>query len=98
MSASFLEKERENYIRTGFDGWILKPVKFQRVSSLLKGIVEGDTRNACLFETGQWERGGWFEKRQSATDVFSADTAPSNKSPTLNSPKPPTSLTKADTR
>lgn len=94
LSASLAEKERENYIKTGFDGWILKPVNFQRVGSLLKGIIEEDTRNACLFKAGHWERGGWFETRQAATHLFTADTAPSHKPPTLDSPKPPASSKK----
>jgi CheY-like chemotaxis protein len=97
VSASLLEKEREKYVGTGFDGWILKPVNFQRVDSLLEGIVDEDARNSCLFEAGQWERGGWFEKRQIRTDIFTADTTLSNEPPTMNSPHPPASLTKADT-
>jgi DNA-binding response OmpR family regulator len=97
VSASLLEKERDVYVKTGFDGWILKPVSFQRVDNLLKGIVEEDTRNACLFEAGQWERGGWFEKRRTGTDVFTAETTPSGRAPTADSPKPPASLTKMDT-
>jgi hypothetical protein len=94
VSASLLEKEREMYVKIGFDGWILKPVNFKRVDDLLKGIVEEDARNVCLFEAGHWERGGWFEKR---TDIAATDTTPSNKPPTAYSPKPPASLTKADT-
>jgi DNA-binding response OmpR family regulator len=97
VSASLEEKEREMYVETGFDGWILKPVNFKRVDSLLRGIIEEDTRNSCLFEAGQWERGGWFEKRQAQTDIFTTDTTPSHRSPTSHSPKPPASLTKADT-
>lgn len=98
VSASLVERDREKYIKTGFDGWILKPVNFQRVDNLLKGIVADDVRNACLFETGKWEQGGWFEKRQVSVDVFSTDTTPSGGPPTMESPKPPASLSKADTR
>ena len=97
VSASLLERDREVYTKTGFDGWILKPVDFQRVGHLLKGIVEEDSRNACLFEAGHWERGGWFEKRKAATDIFTTDTTPSGKPPTMESPKPPASLPKAET-
>lgn len=97
VSASLLEKDRDEYVQTGFDGWILKPVNFQRVDSLLKGIVDEDVRNSCLFEAGEWERGGWFEKRQASTDIFTADTVPSNGPPTNASPTPPASLAKADT-
>jgi hypothetical protein len=85
------------YIKTGFDGWILKPVDFQRLDSLLKGTIEENIRNTCLFEAGKWEHGGWFEKRQAPTDIYSATTTPSDQPPTLHSPKPPASLEKADT-
>lgn len=97
VSASLVERDRELYMKTGFDGWILKPVNFKRVDSLLNGILEEDTRNSCLFEAGHWERGGWFEKRQARTDVFSTDTTSSNQSPTVYSLRPPVSSTKADT-
>jgi CheY-like chemotaxis protein len=63
VSASLVERERQQYINTGFDGWILKPIDFKRLGSLLAGIVEDDTRNACLYHTGGWECGGWFQKR-----------------------------------
>lgn len=85
------------YVKTGFDGWILKPVNFKRVDTLLRGIVEEQCRDDCLFEAGHWERGGWFEKRQASTDIFTTDTTPSNESSTSHSPKPSASLSRADT-
>ncbi|KAF7505489.1 hypothetical protein GJ744_000736 [Endocarpon pusillum] len=97
VSASLLEKDREVYVKIGFDGWILKPVNFRRVDSLLRGIVDEKVRNDCLFETGQWERGGWFEKRQTPDDIFATDTTPSTKASISASLKPPASLAKADT-
>lgn len=90
-------REREKYIDTGFDGWILKPVNFQRVDTLLKGIVEEEVREACLFEPGQWERRGWFEKRQATSDVFANDNTPSDDAPITVSLRPPASLTKVET-
>ncbi|KIV82878.1 hypothetical protein PV11_04945 [Exophiala sideris] len=80
VSASLVEKEKEKYMQTGFDGWILKPVDFKRVDLLLKGIIEPDSRNSCLYEPGKWERGGWFEKAR--PDAFSVDTHPSQQRPT----------------
>ena len=79
VSASLVEKERQTYIDAGFDGWILKPIDFKRLSILLKGIVEEDTREQCLYQQGKWEVGGWFSKRQ--PDVFSSSTTPSSKAP-----------------
>ena len=86
VSASLVERERQKYIDAGFDGWILKPVDFKRLSVLLSGIVEKHTRESCLYKTGEWERGGWFCKQQ--PDVFSSSTAPSSKSPVSTSTAP----------
>jgi len=60
VSASLLERERASYIEAGFDGWILKPIDFKRLNTLLAGIHSSETRNSCLYVSGQWERGGWF--------------------------------------
>ena len=85
VSASLIEKDRQTYIDAGFDGWILKPVDFKRLGVLMAGIVEDDTRNKCLYEPGEWERGGWFQRRQ--PDVFQASTKPSPKNPVQSAPK-----------
>jgi len=85
VSASLVERERQNYINAGFDGWILKPIDFKRLNILLSGIVEDDTRNACLYQPGEWEHGGWFQRRQPS--VLHAKTLPSEKSPVQNPPK-----------
>jgi CheY-like chemotaxis protein len=82
VSASLNEKEREKYVQTGFDGWILKPVDFKRVELLLRGIVDTDARNQCLYEPGKWERGGWFSPREDQEDPFIVDTRPSQEKPT----------------
>lgn len=64
VSASLVERERPSYIEAGFDGWILKPIDFRRLNTLLAGIHSSETRNSCLYVTGQWERGGWFHSGQ----------------------------------
>lgn len=87
VSASLIEKNREEYISAGFDGWILKPIDFKRLGVLLSGIVEEQTRESCLYEPGEWERGGWFCMRQ--PDVFSSSTAPSAEAPVSTSTTPP---------
>ena len=76
VSASLVEKDRQKYIDAGFDGWVLKPVDFKRLNVLLAGIMEEGTRNASLYRPGQWEKGGWFSKRQ---DISPAITVPSDK-------------------
>ncbi|TWU75986.1 Light-sensor Protein kinase [Metarhizium rileyi] len=60
VSASLVEEQKQVYIDAGFDGWILKPIDFKRLSTLLAGIYERETRKACLYVHGGWERGGWF--------------------------------------
>lgn len=83
VSASLVEKNRQQYIDAGFDGWILKPVDFKRLSVLLSGIVKQETRENCLYKPGEWEQGGWFCKRQ--LDGFSSYTEPSSTAPVSNS-------------
>ena len=83
VSASLIEKDRQMYIDGGFDGWILKPVDFQRLSVLLHAIVEEETRSRCLYRPGEWERGGWFRKH--STDPFSSATVPSSTNPVSQS-------------
>jgi CheY-like chemotaxis protein len=78
VSASLLEKDRQKYIDTGFDGWILKPIDFKRLSVLMEGIVDDNVREDCLYKTGEWENGGWFAIRQ--PDLFSALTKPDSES------------------
>ena len=79
VSASLVERERQTYIDTGFDGWILKPISFNRLSEIMKGIVDSDVRKTNLYRPGGWEYGGWFDEAQK--DVFTADTRPSEKPP-----------------
>lgn len=79
VSASLLEKERQMYIDAGFDGWILKPISFPRLSELMTGIVDKEARRDNLYKPGRWERGGWFLEVQ--PDVFAAQTKPSDRQP-----------------
>ncbi|GAD97498.1 sensor histidine kinase/response regulator, putative [Paecilomyces variotii No. 5] len=62
VSASLLEKDRQMYIDSGFDGWILKPIDFKRINNLLDGVLKDEVRDTCLYEPGLWEKGGWFVK------------------------------------
>lgn len=63
VSASLLERERQTYMTAGFDAWILKPIDFKRLETLLFGIIDDQTRNDAVYVAGEWERGGWFRKR-----------------------------------
>jgi CheY-like chemotaxis protein len=72
VSASLLEEKRHEYVATGFDGWILKPVDFKRLEFLLKGIVHDRTRAEAVYEKGHWEKGGWFLRK--GMDTWETDT------------------------
>ncbi|PKK44545.1 hypothetical protein CI102_14375 [Trichoderma harzianum] len=60
VSASLVEELKDRYVEAGFDGWILKPIDFRRLATLLRGIYDIETRKSCIYVPGQWERGGWF--------------------------------------
>ncbi|KAJ5380584.1 uncharacterized protein N7496_003012 [Penicillium cataractarum] len=60
VSASLLEKDRHTYINSGFDGWIMKPIDFQRIHELLKGVKSTEKRSTCFYRSGMLEQGGWF--------------------------------------
>ena len=79
VSASLLEKERQTYIDAGFDGWILKPISFDRLKHIMLGIVDAGARKDNLYKSGGWERGGWFQKAQ--RDIFAADTTSTERMP-----------------
>ncbi|OQN98410.1 hypothetical protein B0A48_15679 [Cryoendolithus antarcticus] len=79
VSASLIEKDRQMYIDGGFDGWILKPVAFERLSKIVAGIVDSSAREGNLYRPGGWERGGWFDRAQK--DVYAADTRPNQRVP-----------------
>jgi CheY-like chemotaxis protein len=60
VSASLMEEDRFDYISYGFDGWILKPIDFQRLDFLLQGINAPGLKREALYQPGRWEQGGWF--------------------------------------
>ena len=76
VSASLIEKELDTYVDAGFDGWILKPIDFKRLFTLLKGIHEQETRRECLYVPGEWERGGWFPRSRTDDVAGSDDMTP----------------------
>ncbi|TVY35366.1 Cyanobacterial phytochrome B [Lachnellula subtilissima] len=86
VSASLMERERQHYIDAGFDGWILKPVDFKRLNIILRGIVDVEIRNSCLYQPGAWEIGGWFQQRQPS--VFASPGSSSEHSLGQHSDRP----------
>jgi len=63
VSASLLEEKRQEIDNSGIDGWILKPIDFQRLRSVLRGIVDPAQRVKDLYRADRsWELGGWLRQ------------------------------------
>ncbi|KAJ5151599.1 hypothetical protein N7492_009894 [Penicillium capsulatum] len=65
VSASLQESEKDKYMSSGFDGWVMKPIDFARLNLLLKGITDAEARKDAVYRPGEWENGGWFEQQLS---------------------------------
>ena len=85
VSASLQEQQREELKGYGFDGWILKPIDFQRTDAIFRGITDLQRREANLYWKGcNWEAGGWLvpspmshsRKRSRGSKSSSASTSP----------------------
>jgi CheY-like chemotaxis protein len=63
VSASLFEREKQIYIDAGFDGWVMKPINFERLNILLSGLVDMGARKSATYRPGEWENGGWFDQR-----------------------------------
>jgi hypothetical protein len=61
VSASLSEQARVDYLKGGFDGWILKPINFTRLEAIIAAIQDENTRKALVYPTSKWEEGGWFK-------------------------------------
>ena len=82
VSASLVEQNRQQYIDAGFDAWILKPIAFDRLNKLMAAAVDASTRAECLYQQGEWEKGGWFHRGQKSS--AEASTKPSGDAPATN--------------
>ncbi|CAG7950169.1 unnamed protein product [Penicillium salamii] len=60
VSASIVEKNEKDYIDAGIDGWIMKPIDFARLNTLLAGIYDLEAR-AGAAKGREWGNGGWFD-------------------------------------
>lgn len=63
VSASLSEQARGSYIDNGFDGWIPKPIDFERLEAILAAIQDEQIRALLLYGNESWEKGGWFKLR-----------------------------------
>ncbi|KAI0643021.1 hypothetical protein C8Q79DRAFT_202229 [Trametes meyenii] len=63
VSASLFEHQRDELYRLGMDGWILKPIDFKRLRTILRGVVDPAQRERDVYRPGiSWEDGGWLFK------------------------------------
>jgi len=60
VSASLTEDQRADLWELGLDGWLLKPIVWDRVKDLINGITDLDQRRKDIYVPDHWERGGWL--------------------------------------
>ncbi|TBU22864.1 hypothetical protein BD311DRAFT_675110 [Dichomitus squalens] len=63
VSASLSETQRDELYKLGIDGWILKPIDFKRLRTILRGVVDSLQREKDVYHPGaNWEVGGWLSR------------------------------------
>ncbi|KAK4704613.1 hypothetical protein P7C70_g1590, partial [Phenoliferia sp. Uapishka_3] len=62
VSASLHERQKVQLTDAAIDGWLLKPVDFKRLATLMRGAVDVNQRNLDVYAPGNWEKGGWLSK------------------------------------
>ncbi|KAM0790365.1 hypothetical protein ACM66B_003248 [Microbotryomycetes sp. NB124-2] len=60
VSANIHERNRKQLTSCGIDGWSPKPIRFNRLQEIMKGIVDPVQRRKDLYRPGEWEMGGWM--------------------------------------
>ena len=63
VSASLFEKDAPTFVQAGFDGWIMKPIDFNRLNMLMEGSWKDDIKDQLAYQPGQWVNGGWFKEK-----------------------------------
>lgn len=61
VSASIVGSDKDIYINHGFDGWIMKPINFTRLSDLLQGVSNPGVYKYNRTNPRDWEGGEWFD-------------------------------------
>lgn len=70
VSASLIEEKRQEIVDSGIDGWVLKPIDFKRLRSILRGIMDPTQRQKDLYrEDRSWELGGWLRQGVASPDA-----------------------------
>jgi CheY-like chemotaxis protein len=76
VSASLRESQYNALCGYGLDGWILKPIDFKRLTTILRGISDAGQRNENLYHPGgSWEAGGWLTMPPSSPPKPSAESS-----------------------
>lgn len=60
VSASITENQHNDLWEIGMDGYLLKPIVWDRVQDLFKGTADPEQRRKDMYTVGSWERGGWL--------------------------------------
>ena len=69
VSASLFETQREELFTLGMDGWILKPIDFKRLRTILRGVIDPSQREKDVYNaTANWEMGGWLSRPDPKVD------------------------------
>ena len=69
VSAALYEHQREELEKFDIDGWVLKPIDFKRLRSILRGIIDPRQRERDVYHPGCiWEIGGWLSVPDSKAD------------------------------
>ncbi|GAV99891.1 phytochrome-like protein [Lentinula edodes] len=70
VSASLYEHQRSKLSDAGMDGWILKPIDFKRLATILKGVTDLAQRERDRYTPGgNWEVGGWLAMSPTPSDA-----------------------------
>ncbi|KAJ4491482.1 hypothetical protein C8J55DRAFT_420587 [Lentinula edodes] len=70
VSASLYEQQRSKLSDAGMDGWILKPIDFKRLATILKGVTDLAQRERDRYTPGcNWEVGGWLAMSPTPSDA-----------------------------
>ncbi|MCO5590079.1 hypothetical protein L7F22_044048 [Adiantum nelumboides] len=63
VSATLDYSMRQEMSDIGMDGWLLKPIDFNRLRNLLKGLTHLEIRDQDTWKPGHaWEKGGWLSE------------------------------------
>lgn len=63
VSATLTFSMRQEMIDIGMDGWVLKPIDFARLHSLIKSVTHLEHRQTEMWNsTKSWEKGGWLAR------------------------------------